>query len=803
MSHDAPMVDLSPDPRVLKMLGEINFDTWQCVAELIDNSVDSFLGGEHDGTPSVGAEVEVSLPEHAEPGAQVLIRDNGPGMSIEGLSKAVRAGWSGNDPLSNLGLFGMGFNIATARLGAVTEVFTSRVDDRVEIGLRIDLDALHRQGDFSTELLTRPKTRASASGTSVRIANLKPHYLDWFARRGNHADVTDRLGRVYSSMLRPNGHPLHLHLSINGQDCRPYEHCVWSEQRRVERPRVGRVSARAQITQVFDDRPFCAACWRWLPSTASACDACGGSAEVAMRQRQLTGWIGIQRYPHNSDYGIDFIRNGRKIEVGNKDLFEWRPSEGAPVEPEYPIDDPRQGGRIVGELHLDHCRVAYTKDRFERNDPAWDEMVRVVRGDGPLRPQAARKAGFGANDSPLYRLYQAFRRTDPHGGRYTDICSIHMKRHRPAVNRLLEKFRNGLDVADDDSEWWALVEASDAPASGDTPPATPGAVAGFGTGAAGTGSPPSTETAPAPPATHPAAPAPPRVRSAELSRTYEVPGGHSSVVVEAFEATDDDPVFGGEDVPWASVRAGSGAVTFCFRPRHDIFQSATLTPLDALLCEVARRVADMISSRSRPQGRGAGQPSASSPDPLQAAFALVLSHLRLRYCADHDLRRTALRDRVSEVFRRALLRAGAELSETEQRSLHDSLEEDERDHFRQECYKLSLDPDDFPFGEGQYFTCVPPRTFVRFVNGFPELFFDERVWSMAYGALEDSNPAAVRRRRFVRESHGALLLDLLAFHEDAGLSGAFGSNALFPRTRRMRVSAAVDELLATLCDGGP
>ena len=804
MSLDARMVDLSPDPRVLKMLGEINFEPWQCVAELVDNSVDAFLGGEHNGTSSLGAEVRVSLPEDAAGSVtQVLVRDNGPGMSFEDLSKAVRAGWSGNDPLSNLGLFGMGFNIATARLGSVTEVFTSRADDREEIGLRIDLDALHRQGDFSTRVLTRPKTRASASGTSVRIAKLKPEHLEWFARGGNRRSLAERLGRIYSSMLRANGRPLHLFLQVNGQDCRPYEHCVWSEERGAERPRLGRVSTRAQIERTFDDRPFCAACWRWLASSASECDVCGSSASVTLRQRQVSGWIGIQRYSHTFEYGIDFIRNGRKIEVGNKELFEWRPSDDAAPEPEYPIDDPRQGGRIVGEIHLDHCRVVYTKDRFERNDEAWREMVRVVRGDGPLRPRAARRGGFGANDSPLYRLYQVYRRADPHGGRYADVCAIHMTRpHRAAVERLLKKFRNGSDVPDDDSEWWALVEASDAPASDPTRPDSPGPVPGFGTGPSGTGSPSRTGTTGPTSGTPDPEPTPPRVPSAELSRTYEVGGGHPGVAVEAFEAADSDPVFGGQDVPWASVRSGSGAVTFCFRPHHDVFQSATLAPLDALLCEVARRVADVISSGVGTRRRSGGvSAEALSADPLQAAFAMVLSGLRLRYSSAQDLRLTALRDRVAEVLRAVLLRAGAVLSETEQREFLGSLEQEERGHFRDECYKRSLDPSRFPFRAGEFFTFVPARAFVRFVQDRPELFFDGRVWSTRYAALDESDPVAIRRRRFVQDSYRALLLDVSEFHVDAGTSGAVGSGTLFPRTRCVRVAAAVDALRVDLSDG--
>ena len=83
------------------------------------------------------------------------------------------------------------------------------------------------------------------------------------------------------------------------------------------------------------------------------------------------------------------------------------------VEDEYPIDDPRRRGRIVGEIHLDHCRVSYTKDRFERDDPAWAEMVEVIRGRGPLRPEKAKTLGYADNVSPLYLLFQAFRRSTP------------------------------------------------------------------------------------------------------------------------------------------------------------------------------------------------------------------------------------------------------------------------------------------------------------------------------------------------------------------------------------------------------
>src|ERR1700722_13860919 len=118
-----PSFDLTPDPRVLQILGEISLDQWKCLSELVDNSVDAFINTRRTGAPITTPEISITLPTADREDATVSVRDNGPGMSISQLESAVKAGWSGNNPLDNLGLFGMGFNIATARLGLVTEVY--------------------------------------------------------------------------------------------------------------------------------------------------------------------------------------------------------------------------------------------------------------------------------------------------------------------------------------------------------------------------------------------------------------------------------------------------------------------------------------------------------------------------------------------------------------------------------------------------------------------------------------------------------------------------------------------------------
>ena len=35
-------IDITPSPRILSVLGDIDFKVWQCLCEIIDNSIDSF-----------------------------------------------------------------------------------------------------------------------------------------------------------------------------------------------------------------------------------------------------------------------------------------------------------------------------------------------------------------------------------------------------------------------------------------------------------------------------------------------------------------------------------------------------------------------------------------------------------------------------------------------------------------------------------------------------------------------------------------------------------------------------------------
>src|SRR5262245_10830008 len=109
-------INVKPSARILKVLGDIEFQDWQCLAELIDNSFDDFLNIRRAELPwEEPFRVSVALPLQGTAPSQgeIVVTDNGRGMSLATLNNAVRAGWSSNDPFNNLGLFGMGFNVAT------------------------------------------------------------------------------------------------------------------------------------------------------------------------------------------------------------------------------------------------------------------------------------------------------------------------------------------------------------------------------------------------------------------------------------------------------------------------------------------------------------------------------------------------------------------------------------------------------------------------------------------------------------------------------------------------------------------
>lgn len=741
--------DLTPDPRVLQMLGEINLHQWRCLAELIDNAIDGFLHAARDGTAIAQPEIIVTLPMADIESARVSVRDNGPGMSFEMLENAVKAGWSGNNPLSNLGLFGMGFNIATARLGLVTEVWTSRAGDPEQVGVRIDLDDLRSTGNFRVPRQTRAKPDHEAHGTEIIITRLKPDQRAYLARGNNQKTVRKHLARAYSSLLGQS-EAGKIRLSVGGTRLTPRLHCIWSEERSVPMS-DGTIANAVEIIDVaLAPRRYCIHCMRTLATHEETCPTGSVACSIVETPRRVRGWIGLQRYLHNTEFGVDFIRNGRKIEIANKDLFDW--TDGDALEVEYPTDDQRGRGRFVGEIHIDHCRVSYTKDRFERDDPSWSEMVRVVRGEGPLRPLVARQRGYEGNTSPLYRLYQAFRRSSPQGknGLWSRVLVV---RDNERAQQMGDAFYEGDPEYLTDERWWLLVQEQDKEvlggSTGDKPDADipEGFLDGDGDQPGDEAPPPikgdgGGDVAPEP---EPEPVAPPiRTPLHELTRKYVHPTFRVEYDVQAVavEAADPDLSTG---VPWLLRLDDVATRTYGFLVDvgHEVFRSTTMTPLDGLLVELTHRTVDFLKGQAQ--------------DPSVAG---VLADFRRQYSVDTRLDPQEIITLASTVLGEIARAVPTLTSGVGGEALYDELSDAERESIARRMANRGVPDHKALIADGRFWEYADGDSVKRLFERHPELFLDGKFWDDAFGTIDFGSAAVTEHaRRTVQSRYEAYLED--------------------------------------------
>ena len=182
------------------------------------------------------------------------------------------------------------------------------------------------------------------------------------------------------------------------------------------------------------------------------------SEDLEVRQRRVHGWLGIARELDRKEYGIDFLRNGRKIVRFDKEIFRWDDPDdlSGSGEPEYPIELPANAGRIVGEIHLDHVRVTTRKAHSTKQTQrgGLPDDCCVVMGHSCPRKRAP--SGMAATTRRLRRLHRGYRRNVP-GYDYLTPGLGTDKRARRDTSEWVKKFHDGDPDYQSDEKWWAAI----------------------------------------------------------------------------------------------------------------------------------------------------------------------------------------------------------------------------------------------------------------------------------------------------------------------------------------------------------
>ncbi len=748
-------IDITPTPRILQMLGEVDLPPKRCFAEFIDNSLDEGIDGTPGQTPEdTGGDplrIEIETPTMHEfdddyENAEVVVWDNGPGMSPEELEDNLKAGYSGKDPMGNMGLFGVGFNIATARLGSRTTVKTTRAGDDYWAVATIDLRELVAHNSYDVDVEFEKKMDSGDHGTKIIISQLEE-----FARTLRRKQkLKSGLGRMYTSVLENNN----VVISFDDEQIQPRPHCIWSEERSVKIANE-EFPAVIDIDKKVGEGHYCKECWSWweerllqdaeADDTDRLCPACDDGGEVVHREQRVWGWVGIQRYFDQSHYGIDLIRNGRIIEELDKSLFYWENPDSGEFENEYPIDTEHWGGRIVGELHIDFVPVTNVKDGFRKGNERWQKVRKAIRGKTSFRPTYARKNGHEPNRSPLGRLFKGYRTGNEAGkkrlvpGKVLDDGSVEAINAEP--KRWAEKFWDGDVEYQDDSKWWEAVEraetakrssgnpfADDSPDEdgGDDTSGDDGGLGGFNIdpteGGRGEDSPPQEE------------------QEEQEEQEKEETGNDEETSGDefTFQTVKDDEISGQygldeldePDIEVTAIQVTSGDLngepvqvkadgmtsrTITYDPEHSLYAGFGHSPINSILMEVSSTLLNLLDN-----------PDGWTQSRIYAA-------LMSKYCREEQQSAGDLAKQATQVLHRVKRIIADQMFDLSGYTVPNEVED--------ESTRRYLADDDAPgeledlFDSTRYLQYAPHRELVRYFRDNPDQFFDGVVWEREYESL--------------------------------------------------------------------
>jgi len=302
-----------------------------------------------------------------------------------------------------------------------------------------------------------------------------------------------------------------------------------------------------------------------------------------------------------------------------------------------------------------------------------------------------------------------------------------------------------------DEKWYALVEEEDRVVVGASPSptgpglATPDMPEGFVDVAHPPGEKPGGQSEGMTPGNRETPPAPPRQKLHELSRIYKHPLLKVEFNVEAFLVDPSDPDLP-RKAPWTVKLEDPGTRTFLFLfdPDHAVFRSVTMTPIDALLDELAFKTYEFLKDTS----------------PASAVLATILADLRNEYATDGKLDSKEIIAQANGSLREIGLCISRNVEAIEYETLFERLPERVREAVRRKVASSGATSLQSVILNGEFLTYAEPNGIREFVCANPEIFFDGKFWDQPYRNLDyGSDSVNEEARGRVVERYGNYLAD--------------------------------------------
>ncbi len=294
---------------VIRSYKRLSYTPWHAIAELVDNSTQSYFNNRSDLDAIFGSEIlTVSVVYSRDNGGLLRVSDNAMGMSEDELEYAL---YVGARPTVTTGRskFGMGMKTAACWLGNQWTVRTKKLGETVELSVTVDVEEV-ADGRNDLPIVRVPDQDPEQHYTVIEVTD---HNREFRGR--TLGKIKDFLRSMYREDLRNS---------------------------------VLRLEWQGDILQWDDsDSQFLTARDGTTYRKSLAFDVSG---------KAVTGWVGILDRGSRAKAGFSILHAGRVIK-GWPD--SWRPEE---IYGQFQGSNDLINQRLIGELHLDDFDVSHTKD---------------------------------------------------------------------------------------------------------------------------------------------------------------------------------------------------------------------------------------------------------------------------------------------------------------------------------------------------------------------------------------------------------------------------------------------------------